>query len=117
MEMWSEYWDPNRRVKKAVFQVDSLLLSKIGMFDQTFVQPIASRGGKILVLIICGVDMHLQLALVDLCSRKVKPICSAMEGHEFDGEGNMSRFTSSYTPNMWGYFDVLCHVSSLLQLP
>ncbi|GAB4831435.1 hypothetical protein Ancab_005447 [Ancistrocladus abbreviatus] len=107
-EVWTaKNWDPNCWAKEDVFQIDPLLLSKIAQFDQTIVQQIASMGDKIFVFIGCGNDMHLQLAVLDMCSRKMKPVCFAGEGREFDGKDN----------NMWGDFDVLCHVGSLFQLP
>ncbi|GAB4831432.1 hypothetical protein Ancab_005444 [Ancistrocladus abbreviatus] len=108
MEVWTaKNWDRNCWAKD-VFQLDPLLLSKIAQFDQTTVQPIDSMGDKIFVLIGCGNNMHPQLALLDLCSRKVKLVCFAGDGHEFDAKGRISCFT---------YFDVLCHVGGLLQLP
>ncbi|GAB4831433.1 hypothetical protein Ancab_005445 [Ancistrocladus abbreviatus] len=117
MEVWTaKNWDGNCWAKEDVFQLDPLLLSKIAQFDQTVVQPIASRGDKIFLLIGCRNDMHLQLAVLDMRSRKVKPVCFAGEGREFDDKDNISWSTSSYH-NMWGDFDILCHVGSLLQLP
>ncbi|GAB4831437.1 hypothetical protein Ancab_005450 [Ancistrocladus abbreviatus] len=108
MEVWTaKNWDRNCWAKD-VFQLDPLLLSKIAQFDQTTVLPIDSMGDKIFVLIGCGNNMHPQLALLDLCSRKVKLVCFAGDGHEFDAKGCVSCFT---------YFDVLCHVGGLLQLP
>ncbi|GAB4831468.1 hypothetical protein Ancab_005485 [Ancistrocladus abbreviatus] len=117
MEVWTaKNWEPNCWAKEDVLQLDPPLLSKLAEFEQTIVQPIASRRDKIFLLISCRYNMPQQLALLDLRSRKVKPIRFDGDGQEFGGRGRISRLTSIYN-DMWGSFDFLCHVGSLLQLP